>query len=92
MAHLTLIFTDLDGSLLDHDTYSFRPAVPALQRLAADDVPVIPTTSKTAAEVLALNEQMGQTWAFIFENGSGIGAPLFHTPPGGPFDDDSGRG
>jgi len=25
-----LIFTDLDGTLLDHETYSFGPALPAL--------------------------------------------------------------
>ena len=75
MAQLPLVFTDLDGSLLDHDSYSFEPAVPALRRLAESQVAVIPATSKTAAEVAALNQTLQQSAPFIFENGSGIGAP-----------------
>ena len=50
-----LVFTDLDGTLLDHDSYSFEPARPALARLRSAGVPVIPTTSKTLAEVSATN-------------------------------------
>ena len=39
-----LVFTDMDGTLLDHDSYSFEPAVPMLQALDRAAVPVIPTT------------------------------------------------
>ena len=50
-----VIFTDLDGTLLDHHTYSPQPAAPALVRLEKANILVIPTTSKTLAEVEALN-------------------------------------
>ena len=36
-----LVFTDLDGTLLDHDDYGFEPALPALHRLAAAQVPLV---------------------------------------------------
>ena len=44
---MRLIFTDLDGSLLDHHSYSFAPAVPLLAELDALGIPVIPITGKT---------------------------------------------
>ncbi|WP_340638223.1 hypothetical protein [Salinicola tamaricis] len=53
-----LVFTDLDGSLLDHHSYDWQPAAPWLERLAAAGVPVIPTTSKTRAELLALRREL----------------------------------
>ena len=46
-----LIFTDLDGSLLDHDCYSFEPVIPLFETLESKRIPVIPITSKTFAEV-----------------------------------------
>ncbi|MHB0774640.1 HAD-IIB family hydrolase [Halomonas sp. WWR20] len=71
-----LIFTDLDGSLLDHQTYDWQPAAAWLSRLAAARIPVIPTTSKTSAELLALREELGLTECpFIAENGAVIGLP-----------------
>jgi len=38
---LIVIFTDLDGTLLDHDSYSWEEAVPALERCKGLRVPVI---------------------------------------------------
>lgn len=71
-----LIFTDLDGSLLDHDSYDWQPAAPWLSRLEQEAVPVIPTTSKTRTELLALREELGLTQTpFIAENGAVIGLP-----------------
>lgn len=46
-----LIFTDLDGTLLDHESYDFTPARPMLARLAAMRAPVVLASSKTAAEI-----------------------------------------
>lgn len=37
--HMYLVFTDLDGTLLDHDTYSWEAARPALDRLKRQQVP-----------------------------------------------------
>lgn len=70
------VFTDLDGSLLDHDTYDFSAAVPALEVLSERGIPVIPCTSKTMAEMLPLREQLGNHASFIVENGAGVYLPI----------------
>ena len=72
---MRLIFTDLDGSLLDHDSYSFAPAVPLLAELEAMNVPVIPITSKTFAEVINLRDELDNRHPFIVENGAAIYIP-----------------
>jgi mannosyl-3-phosphoglycerate phosphatase len=46
-----LIFTDLDGTLLEQATYSFEAALPALQALRERNIPLIICTSKTRAEI-----------------------------------------
>jgi mannosyl-3-phosphoglycerate phosphatase len=80
---MRLIFTDLDGSLLDHHSYSFAAAVPLLAKLDALAVPVIPITSKTFAEVAALRDQLNNRHPFIVENGAAIYIPsrYFKTQP-----------
>ena len=70
-----LVFTDLDGTLLDHDTYSWAPAEPALQRLREAGIPVIFNSSKTAAEQTVLREQIGNEHPFIVENGAAVYMP-----------------
>ena len=72
-----LLFTDLDGTLLDHHSYQWQAAQPALQALAEAGVPVIFTTSKTAAELAPLQQTMGNTHPCIAENGA-----LVVIPPG----------
>ena len=46
-----VVFTDLDGTLMDHDSYDVAPAKAALQALAARSIPVVPVTSKTRTEL-----------------------------------------
>ena len=70
-----LIFTDLDGSLLDHHSYSFKPAVEMLERLESEGIPVIPITSKTMAELLPLRKLLNNQHPFIVENGAAIYIP-----------------
>jgi len=70
-----LIFTDLDGTLLDHDTYSFEPALPALHYVSELSIPVIICTSKTRAETVSLREKLQLQYPFITENGGGIFIP-----------------
>lgn len=70
-----LIFTDLDGTLLDHDTYAWSPAEPALNLTKELRIPVIPCTSKTLAECLVLQKQLGLAGPLIFENGAGVALP-----------------
>jgi mannosyl-3-phosphoglycerate phosphatase len=71
-----LVFTDLDGTLLDHHTYSFAPALPTLQKLHSQNIPVIPNTSKTFAELSELRQQIGLDGPFIVENGAAIYIPI----------------
>lgn len=68
-----IIFTDLDGTLLDHEDYSYEAARPALEQLRKRGIPLVLCTSKTAAEILALREDPDlHDSAAIVENGGGI--------------------
>jgi mannosyl-3-phosphoglycerate phosphatase len=70
-----IIFTDLDGTLLNQEDYDYRPAIPILNQLKKQQIPVIPVTSKTRSEVEGLRQQIGLSDPFIVENGSGIFIP-----------------
>jgi mannosyl-3-phosphoglycerate phosphatase len=70
-----LIFTDLDGTLLDHDNYSFSAAQNMLNSLAQHSIAVIPNTSKTRAEVLKIRQSMALQGPFIVENGAAVYLP-----------------
>lgn len=78
-----LIYTDLDGSLLDHHSYSYAAAKPTLAGLEQQAVPIIPTTSKTYEELLPLRAELGNQHPFIVENGAAIYIPkgYFQTEP-----------
>ncbi|MEM9254541.1 MAG: HAD-IIB family hydrolase [Pseudomonadota bacterium] len=80
-----LVFTDLDGCLLDHDSYSFDAALPALDRLDELQIPVVFNSSKTKAEMLSLRRTLRNQHPFISENGAGVFMPLhyFEQQPAG---------
>lgn len=68
-----LIFTDLDGTLLDIHTYDWQPAASWLERLRDEQVPVILCSSKTAAETGDIQRELGlEGLPFIAENGAVI--------------------
>lgn len=67
-----LLFTDLDGTLLGHHDYAYAAALPALAQLKAQQIPVIPVTSKTRVEVAQLRAEIGLSDPFVVENGGGI--------------------
>ncbi|MGK7933387.1 MAG: HAD-IIB family hydrolase [Microcystaceae cyanobacterium] len=73
-----LIFTDLDGTLLNPDDYRYDAALPLLEDLKQRHIPVIPVTSKTRVEVETLLNDLRVIDPFIVENGSGIFVPLQH--------------
>lgn len=73
-----IVVTDLDGTLLDHFTYSFDAAKPALKRLRALHVPLILNSSKTVAEMLEIRKELNNHEPFIVENGAGIMFPTDH--------------
>lgn len=68
-----VVFSDLDGTLLDHETYDWTPARPAMRKLAEIGAPLILASSKTAVEIRALQDEMGLTGLpAIVENGAGV--------------------
>ncbi|MEM7731246.1 MAG: HAD hydrolase family protein [Pseudomonadota bacterium] len=68
-----LVITDLDGTLLDHATYSWAAAAPALDLLRSSGAGLILASSKTAAEIEPLRAEIGfPAWPSIVENGSGL--------------------
>ncbi|MER3381980.1 mannosyl-3-phosphoglycerate phosphatase-related protein [Pectobacterium aroidearum] len=81
-----IIFSDLDGSLLDHETYRWDAAQPWLTRLANEAIPLIITTSKTAAEVAPLRQALGlEHYPYIAENGAiAVLPPTWQTHPDYP--------
>lgn len=70
-----VIFTDLDGTLLDHDTYSFVKALPALGLVKEKDIPLVLCSSKTKREIEHYREKLTNAHPFISENGGGIFIP-----------------
>lgn len=70
-----LIFTDLDGTLLDHHNYGFEPAREMLAYLKMHHIPLIIVTSKTKNEVLRIQSELNIHEPFIVENGAGIFIP-----------------
>ena len=75
-----VVFTDLDGSLLDERTYEWAPARAALARLRAERVPVVPCSSKTQAEIDVLVAELALSGPFVAENGGVIVIPAGHLP------------
>ena len=68
-----LVFSDLDGTLIDHHSYDWTPARPALEALRQCAAGVVLASSKTAPEIQRLRAEMGlQDWPAIVENGAGI--------------------
>ena len=69
---MLLIFSDLDATLLDHNTYSFQEALPALQLIRKRKIPLILSSSKTYDEMIVIRKELNNHDPFIYENGSGI--------------------
>jgi mannosyl-3-phosphoglycerate phosphatase len=70
-----IIFTDLDGTLLDHDTYSWQAARPALDRINAAGIPLVLNSSKTAAEIESLRKELDNHEPYIVENSAAVVLP-----------------
>jgi mannosyl-3-phosphoglycerate phosphatase len=77
---MKIVFTDLDGTLLDHHSYDWTPAAPALDRLKQTQTPWIFVTSKTRAESEHWRSVTGNTHPFIVENGAAAFIPRSYFP------------
>jgi mannosyl-3-phosphoglycerate phosphatase family protein len=75
-----LVFTDLDGTLIDHHTYAADSAQKALKQLENRGIPVIFCSSKTFAEQLHLQQKLGVKHPCIVENGSAVAIPRGYFP------------
>lgn len=65
-----VIFSDLDGCLLNKSDYDFRPAIPTLQRIRKSKIPLVLASSKTEPEMRQLAAEMQIADApLICENG-----------------------
>lgn len=86
-----LVITDLDGTLLDGETYDVGPAQPGLDALRERRVSLVLCSSKTRAEMEPLARELGLDAPLIVENGGAIvlrARMLPFLPPGGRRDGD----
>ena len=67
-----VIFTDLDGTLLDYYTYSCEVVKPLVARLKRAGIEVVLCSSKTRAEIEIYRKRLGLDTPFIAENGGAI--------------------
>lgn len=74
-----VIFTDLDGTLLDYANYSFDQALKALELLEEKQIPLVICSSKTKTEIVYFREKLNNRHPFIAENGGGIFFPKQYT-------------
>jgi mannosyl-3-phosphoglycerate phosphatase family protein len=72
-----VVITDVDGTLLDQESYSYERSLPAISRLLSRNVPLVLCSSKTHAELHRLWKELHLKDPFIVENGGAI-----YVPPG----------
>lgn len=71
-----IIFSDLDDTLLNHESYSWEEAMPALDVVKKRDIPLILCSSKTKPEIEFYRQKLGNEHPFVSENGGGIFIPI----------------
>jgi len=67
-----VIFTDLDGTLLDLETYSYDAALPSIGHLLSQEIPIIFCSAKTRAEQEVYRKELQINDPFIVENGGAV--------------------
>ena len=79
MSHY-VVFTDLDGTLLDSGTYSYRKSLSAINRLKEKGIPIIFCSAKTRAEQEVYRRELGLFHPFVVENGGAVFIPRGYFP------------
>ena len=77
---MIIIFTDLDGTLLDKK-YSYESALPALALIESHKIPLVLCSSKTRSEIEFYRTKLNNDHPFICENGGGIFIPIGYFGP-----------
>ena len=72
---IKIVFTDLDGTLLDHSTYSYSEAERALMSLRQKGIHLILCSSKSRDEIKIYRDKLSNSEPFISENGGAIYIP-----------------
>jgi len=80
---VSIVFTDLDRTLLEPDGRLGQEAAGAVAQLRELGIPVVPLTSKTKEELQAWLEVLNAGGVGVFENGAGVVTPAgVETLPG----------
>jgi mannosyl-3-phosphoglycerate phosphatase len=69
---MLVVFTDLDGTLLDSETNQFDRALPSLERLRKLDARLVLVSSKTQKEVEFWRQELKDGDPFSVENGGAV--------------------
>jgi len=69
---MLIIFTDLDGTLIDHHDYSYKQVKPLLKKIKS---PIVFCTSKTREETEYFQKKLKIKHPFVVENGGAIYIP-----------------
>lgn len=80
MPHCKIVFSDLDGTILDKLTYSYSHSLPAIRWLKDHAIPLIFCSAKTRSEIESLRVEIGVADPYIVENGSAIIIPKGYFP------------
>ncbi|HQO03860.1 MAG TPA: HAD hydrolase family protein [Spirochaetota bacterium] len=68
---MKLLFSDLDGTILDFHTYSCEKSLPGISLCREHGIPLILVSSKTFDEMADIHCRLGLDAPFVFENGGG---------------------
>ena len=71
-----VLITDIDGTLVAHDTYDLGPAAEAVAGLQRAGIPVVLCSAKTRAEQEALRARLALDDPCIVENGAAVIFPV----------------
>ena len=72
---MDVVISDLDGTLLDHSSYSYQAALPALKLMDERQIPIVYCSSKTRREMEYWRRLTGNHHPFIVENGGAVVIP-----------------
>lgn len=70
-----IFFTDVDGTLIDQNSYCYEDSLKGLALLKEKSVPLVLVSSKTFEEMIFFMKKLDLHNPFAFENGSGIAYP-----------------
>jgi mannosyl-3-phosphoglycerate phosphatase len=75
-----IVFTDLDGTLLDFSTFSYEESSEAVDMLLRKNIPIVFCSAKTSAEQEEYRRLLRICDPFIVENGGAIFIPRGYFP------------